>query len=170
MELTEKNIKAIRNEKRAGYIFAAMLISFAALGNFGYFLSSAQIPIALIVGVDCGIVFTALLISHSLNKEYNMDLKDGSKIVTLEKIEKKETVVDYEAGSGTLHIPVLGDIFPKLWGQKMREIRKSSLVIKGKKHWVEKQLFDSVSEGDEVEMHYAGCSGTLLEIQCPQKL
>ena len=69
-------------------------------------------------------------------------------------IQKKEYKVDFEAGSGSLYIPVLGDLFPNLWGQKMNPVDKWILVINNTTYSVNKDFYDSVSEGDKVEIYY----------------
>ena len=56
-------------------------------------------------------------------------------------------ITDYEAGSGSLYIPILGDLFPKLWGQKMKEIKKYKVILNGTTQQIEKDLFESVNEG-----------------------
>ena len=69
-------------------------------------------------------------------------------------IQKKEYKVDFEAGSGSLYIPVLGDLFPNLWGQKMNPVDKWILVIDNTTYPVDKDFSDRVSEGDSVEIYY----------------
>lgn len=69
-------------------------------------------------------------------------------------IQKKEYKVDFETGSGSLYIPVLGDLFPNLWGQKMNPVDKWILTIDNIIYTVDKDFYDSVSEGDKVEIYY----------------
>lgn len=69
-------------------------------------------------------------------------------------IQKKEYKVDFETGSGSLYIPVLGDLFPNLWGQKMNPVDKWILTIDNMIYTVDKDFYDSVSEGDKVEIYY----------------
>ena len=69
-------------------------------------------------------------------------------------IQKKEYKVDFEAGSGSLYIPVLGDLFPNLWGQKMNPVDKWILVIDNTTYPVDKEFYDRVSECDSVEIYY----------------
>lgn len=70
-------------------------------------------------------------------------------------VERKEYKVDFEAGSGSLHIPILRDLFPNLWGQKMNPIAKWILIVNNTEYSVEKNLYDNVKEGDSVEILYA---------------
>lgn len=69
-------------------------------------------------------------------------------------IQKKEYKVDFEVGSGSLYIPVLGDLFPNLWGQKMNPVDKWILVIDNTTYVVDKDFYDSVAEGDRIGIYY----------------
>jgi len=69
-------------------------------------------------------------------------------------IQKKEYKVDFEAGSGSLYIPILGDLFPNLWGQKMNPVDKWILVIDNTTYFVDRDIYDRVHEGDSVEIDY----------------
>lgn len=69
-------------------------------------------------------------------------------------IQRKEYKLDFEAGSGSLYIPILGDLFPNLWGQKMNPVDKWILIIDNTTYTVNKDFYDSVSEGDSVEICY----------------
>ncbi|MFV0419044.1 MAG: hypothetical protein ACK5KT_09980 [Dysgonomonas sp.] len=74
-------------------------------------------------------------------------------------VERKEYKVDFESGSGSLYIPILGDLFPNLWGQKMNPIAKWILIIDNTEYCVEKDLYDNIKEGDSVEiLHTNGLS------------
>jgi len=69
-------------------------------------------------------------------------------------VKKKEYKVDYEAGSGSLYIPLLGDLFPNLWGQKMNPVDKWILIIDNTEYCVGKDIYDNITEGDSVEICY----------------
>ncbi len=69
-------------------------------------------------------------------------------------IQKKEYKLDFEARSGSLYIPVLGDLFPNLWGQKMNPVDRWILVIDNTTYNVDKDFYDRVSEGDCVEIDF----------------
>lgn len=71
-------------------------------------------------------------------------------------VEKKEYKIDFEAGSGSLYIPILGDLFPNLWGQKMNLIDKWILVVDNTEYYVGKDIYDNITEGDSVEIDYDG--------------
>lgn len=93
------------------------------------------------------------------------DPKPENETIRIEKIQKKEEEPSYEAGSGAMYIPILGDLFPKLWGQKMNPGSRYRLLINGCSYSVEKELFDKVKEDDSVEMHFSKNGKNLLYIK-----
>lgn len=78
-------------------------------------------------------------------------------------VEKKEYKLDFEARSGSLCIPILGDLFPNLWGQKMNLVDKWILIIDNMEYYVGKDTYDNITEGDFVEIYY---DRGLPEIKC----
>ena len=119
----------------------------------------------MIVLVNITLIGLNIMISYFMNRNFNLDLKSGVKIVREERVQNKEYKTDYEAGSGTLFIPVLGNLIPKLWGQEMRPNEKLSLIINGFHFEVEKELYSKVKENDVVLMYYSMYSDTLLGIE-----
>ena len=165
MELTKENIKTLKNEKRIGFVFAGLVIAFGSLINLVYIVANHEKNWLLLLLIDLGIVGLSYLIAFSINRKINNDLRAGVKVIKKEKIEKKKHEIDYEAGSGVLYIPILGNLFPKLWGHRMKAYSKYILVIKGVAHDVEKELFDSIVEGNLIEIHEAKHSGIVLEFK-----
>jgi hypothetical protein len=67
------------------------------------------------------------------------------------KIIEKRVDRSVEAGSGGLYIPILGDIFPSLFGHKMREtVTYVFVCTDGKEYVVEELLFDRYNKGDKI--------------------
>ena len=66
----------------------------------------------------------------------------------MQKVKRKETVTSYEAGSGMLYIPILGDLFPKLFNQKMRPIQKYHILTEKYRYEVRKETYEEISVGD----------------------
>ena len=165
MKLTKENIKTLKYEKRIGFVFAGLIIAFGALMNLFVIISNPEKNWLLLLLIDLGIVGLSYLVVFSMNRKINRDLREGIKVVKTEKIEIKKSEIDYEVGSGALYIPILGDLFPKLWGHKMKEYSKYILVINGVGHNVEKELFDSVIEGGLIEVHDSKYSDVFLEFK-----
>jgi len=165
MELTKKNIKKLKYEKRISFVFSGLVLAFGALLNLVYIVSNDEKGWLLLLLINIGIVGLSYLIAFFINRKINKDLGVGVKVVRIEKIEKKKHYIDYEVGSGALFIPILGNLFPKLWGHRMKEYSKYTLVIKGVGHDVEKELFDSVEEGDLIELHVSKYGEILLELK-----
>ena len=163
MELTKKNIKTLKYEKRISFVFSGLVIAFGALLNLVYIVSNEEKSWLFLLLIDLGIIGLSYFIVFFMNRKINKDLRAGTKDVKIEKIERKKHEIDYEVGSSALFIPILGNLFPKLWGQKMKEYSKYTLVVKGVGFDVEKELFDSVVEGDLIEVHSSKYSEILLE-------
>ncbi len=88
--------------------------------------------------------YLIFLAFYQINRKYNLDLKSGIKRIEIKIIEKK--------------------IYP--YNYPEQDINSSYyLVIDGIKKYVEKELFESVQEGEEIEMHYTIKSNMLLDIQ-----
>lgn len=165
MKLTDKDIKTIKYEKRTGYVFPGFILAFGSFYLLFYTLSNQNISWKIIILFAAGLIGISILTSILINRKYNMDLRSGTKMVRIEQVEQIETLTSYEAGSGAMYIPILGDRFPKLWGQKMRPKIKFNLIINGFRFEVEKDDFSKVKTGDQVEMHYTMHSDTLLGIE-----
>ena len=92
-------------------------------------------------------------------------MKVGTKAIKKEKVISKIKETNHEAGSGNLYIPILGDLFPKLWGQKMDDSVKYYLIINHIKYPIGEDLFHLVNENDFVNIHYSKYSNILLGIE-----
>jgi hypothetical protein len=82
-------------------------------------------------------------------------------------VQKKKYKTDYETENGSLCIPILGDLFPNLWGQKLNPVDKWILVIDNTEYCIDKESYDNISEGDMVEIGY---NGNLPEIKLSGKI
>ena len=162
-QLSEKDKKTIKSEKRIAYIFSIIVFSFGALFNLVFILESSQ-DLKLLLSIDVGILLICFMIIFFMNRKYNADLKEMTKIVKIKQVIMKYQEISHEAGSGVLYIPILGDLFPKLWGQKMKPIQSYYLNIDNYRNEIEKELYDTIEDGNFVEMHYAKNSGFLLTI------
>ncbi len=164
MKLTDNDIKTIKNEKRMGYLFSGIILAFGFLFNLISILAFPEIELTTIALVDLLIILLCILISYFVNRKFNMDLKSGTKTIKVAQIQKKQMQTSYEAGSGALFIPILGNLFPKLWGQKMKPSDKFNLVIDAVSYEINKELYDIVNAGDSVEMNFSKHSKILLGI------
>ena len=152
-----------------GYILPFLIFIIAGLfGVFLFFNSDGKIGTIddqFTTIFYIGLTAISIAISFLINRKYFKDLKNGDKIIKTEKVYKKENRTSYEAGSGTLHIPILRYLSPKLWTQEMKAHFLVYLIINNYRYKVDKTLFDNVKEGDYVKMHYSTYSNTLLRIE-----
>ncbi|PKP19940.1 MAG: hypothetical protein CVU05_10210 [Bacteroidetes bacterium HGW-Bacteroidetes-21] len=162
-ELTDKDRKVLKYEKRIGYVFSGLIICFGGLFNLLYFVLNETGQNYLMVSlIDLGILLLAYFVCNRINLKVNRDLKDNLKELLKRKVDKTIEEKSYEAGSGALYIPILGDLFPKLWGQKMRETRKYYVFTSDTKYEVDKDVYDELKKGTDFYIHFAKHSETAL--------
>ena len=72
--------------------------------------------------ISIATILTGLTISiiyMRLTRHLKKDISQLSYKLVPIQLNKIEECTDYSAGSGALYIPILGDLFPRIWGQKM---------------------------------------------------
>jgi len=162
-ELTEKDRKVLKYERRIGYVFSGLIISFGGLFNFLYFVLIKSEFNYLMVGlIDFAIICLSYFVMYKINYKVNLDLKENQKELLKRTVEKKIEEKSYEAGSGNLFIPILGHLFPKLWGQKMNETKKYFIFSNDYKHEVDLGTYNDLKKGTDFIIHFAKNSGTIL--------
>jgi hypothetical protein len=154
--LTQKDIKDLKYQCRSGYILP--LIIFIVL-NLIFILSkvinnedSTNVNTLILVVIGCASF--SILVSYIMNRNYIYDIRDNLKDVELKIITSKRSKIDYEAGSGTLHLL-----------QEMKGSDVFSIVVENYRYRVDKNLYLSCNEGDEVEFKYAPRSRHLLSME-----
>lgn len=162
-ELTNLDKSKLKNEKKISYAFIVLVISVGLLFNLSYLIAfKEKLSFKSLIFIDLMFAIIPILIYYLMNKKINKDLKSNTKVITLVKIDEKIVVNTEEAGSGVLYIPILGELFPRLWGQKMKDIETYYLLIKGFRHEVDREFYESVNIGEEVERHSSKYSKTFL--------
>lgn len=162
-ELTDKDRKVLKYERRIGFVFSGLVLCFGGLFNLFYFvLNKSEQTYLIIILIDLGIVLLAYLVCNRINLKVNRDLKGNKKELLKKRVDKKIEEKSYEAGSGALYIPILGDLFPKLWGQKMRETRRYYIFTSDSKYEVEKEVYNDLKKDTDFYVHFAKHSETVL--------
>ncbi|KAF5068150.1 hypothetical protein DSECCO2_245890 [anaerobic digester metagenome] len=165
MKLTPEDIAALRYERRFGYLFPALLLALAVLLNALNFVIKFVPDVRVVIFANAAVLLLCLLIHFKISHKLNQDLRDGIKVWEKAKVQAKESNVSYEAGSGAMHIPVLGNLFPKLWGQEMRDSSCFYLILNSTRYEVSRELYEEVNVGDEVRIYYAQHSHSRLGIE-----
>ncbi|WP_462281652.1 hypothetical protein [Salinivirga cyanobacteriivorans] len=161
--LTEKDIMMIRSEKRMGFVFASLFLTAGAFVSLVLTLLKPDETLPLALTITLSITLSTLVV-FLVNRKHNLDLKNGQKYVKAAILSHKEKTASYEAGSGKLYIPILGDLFPKLWGQKMRKSQKYYFIVGEEKHEVDEQVYKMAEPEDKIEMNYTYPGNNLLGI------
>ena len=118
-KLTDKDRKVLKYERRIGFVFSGLIVCFGGLFNLLYFvLNKTELDYLMVYLIDLGILLLAYFVCNRINLKVNRDLKDNTKELLKKRVDKKIEDKSYEAGSGALFLPILGNLFPKLWEKK----------------------------------------------------
>jgi len=146
-----------------GYVFCGLIICFGAFFNLVYYLlSKSSFDYLVPVVVNPLILILAWYTCYRINLKVNLDLKEGTKELQKRIVQKKIEETSWEAGSGTLFIPILGNLFPKLWGQGMSDTKKYYIFSDDNRYEVEKDVFNSLQKNDDFYLHIARHSDVVL--------
>ena len=66
----------------------------------------------------------------------------------MKKVVSKKVEKSFEAGSGAMYIPILGDLFPKLFGQEMNESNKYFIFTEEYRYEVSEEHYAAINAGD----------------------
>lgn len=155
--LTDSDIKALRYECRPG-VFIALAI--ALLGSFftimHHVLGGDEFnheTINSIKTVIFIIVFMSIIFGYLLVKRYIQDIRNGEKEIVLRTIKRKESNVDYEAGSGALV------------GMKMNAYDTYRIVVGDNRYDIDRNMYYKCKQGDEVLFYVGPISRKVLAIE-----
>jgi hypothetical protein len=162
--LNDQDIAKLKYEKRIGYVFASIVIFAGVLLTFFAIVLSEKVDWNALIIIDVLMLFLSFLIQYFMNRKINLDLRENEKIIKIETVQLLESEPTYEAGSGNLYIPGLGDLFPKLWGQKMRKSIRKSVIFNNTRYDIDPEIFNQLKVGDSIEFHLGKYSETILAI------
>jgi len=151
--LTQENITEIKYAKRFGYIFGIIFLCFGLLLSI-FFYFELNKPANWLSTYRISIVFASIFITFLFNRKYNKDLSHNEKIIKTDILIDKREEDNYEAGSA----------MPMPFIQKMKKSIRYYFIIGNTEYNVEKEIYNQVEIGEEVNLHYALCSKMLLEI------
>ncbi len=156
--LTEQDIKKLKYSTRTGFVFG--LFVFLPVLGFYIFSIIDQPEYRYDIVLAIGFLFS-FLIMWLINRKYWIDLRNLEKDIILKVVDKKESKEEFLGGS-SVGISTTGKKSNFYTG--MRSRMEYSFIIDNVRHNVEKEVWDSVNENDEVEFHYAPKSKQLLGI------
>jgi len=165
MNLTDKDIRTIKDEKQMGIILPSILLVLGCLFNFNCLLTPGETNWAWLILFDIGLICLSILISRLMNLKYNRDLKEGIRLTRIEIVQRKEDLSSNETGSGAMRVPLLRKLFPKIWRQQTKPVHSLNLIVNNNTYHVGKETFDLIEEGDYITMHYTMHSFILLKIE-----
>jgi len=158
--LTKEDKEFINYQMRGAKVLAFLIIAFGGFYNFFYFfIPEFQIPNIFLLLIDLGVLLFAWLVYYYGTRKYYLDLQEDYKNIKLAKIMKKESYESFETGSGSLYIPVLGNLFPKLFSLDMKSKNRYYFIVNNTRMRVDADSYNRFKEGDEYKMYYTPVSG-----------
>lgn len=157
LKLTKKEVKELKYQCRMGYILPSMIFVIGTVLSMMFLWKIIEGDIKIIFYVVFGLLVISALISYIMNRKYYADIKINKKTSVAKVIQKKVETKDFEAGSGNM------TTLPH--NNPMNEFMRYDLIVENTKFRVDKELFESCSEGDEVLFLYAPKSKFLLGIE-----
>lgn len=162
-QLTQNDVAVLRSEKRIGTVFAVIVICIGLLFSLIYSLVVQSEDVLFWSAIIAMLsVISSVLVYYLVNFKVILDIKSNQKELILDMVQEKQKVVSTEAGSGAMFIPILGDVFPKLWGQRMKSANKYFFIIKNTRYEVDENIYNNVNVGDIVQRHCAKLSHTIF--------
>ena len=164
LQLSESDKQFIKYQKRPGIMLAALTFAAGSFYNIFYFaIPDFQISNIFILSFDVFIVLLSFFIWHRINQKYRRDIEADTKIIKKGQVQKKDSYISYETGSASIHIPILGDLFPKLFSIKMRSTDRFYLIINNTRMRVSKEVYHSIKVGDTIDLYYTAVSDIRIE-------
>jgi hypothetical protein len=152
-QLTENDIKEIRNQCRMGIIIPVL---FLILSNMILFLFILEGDLKFDTPVQIAVfalVLASALIHLLMNRKLILDIRNGEKEVEFKRVQLKDKIKDFEAGSGTL-----------TFDKEMNEFDRYNLIIENCAYRVDKEIFEQCQVGEEVAFFIAPISKYQLQI------
>jgi len=137
--LNFRDRRVVRSFMRPGLIVGLVIMIGAICASYFISYLNSENEELANIIMICGVLLGVILL-WIMNKKYIKDLSKGIKHVEVGSVEKK-----YNVGE------------------------KYTFVINGVEYDVDKDIFDSATEGDKVEVHYSFKSRILLEVRLTDK-
>lgn len=147
MKLTAEDIKAVKYEKRTGYILGGSVLLSALILNA--FLAAGTTGWDVVLGINAGAILAGSLLTWVVNRKYNDDLRYGTKTVMTLPLESKRHGFRYDGG--TRRNPL--KTFPKWF-----------LTLGGEEYDIDEGLYNELESGDLIELHYSEFGEVFLGI------
>lgn len=160
--LSDLDIKKLRYQCRMGYVipfffFAIGSVLVSATVNFVLNQDSDSLNnnhLFLVLGF---MFILSIFINFKMNGKYISDIRNNEKIIETKTIQRKESKIDTEAGSGNMT--------PLPHNNPMKEFVRYDLIIENTRYKIDKELFENCANGDKVYFHIAPKSNFRLKIE-----
>ena len=163
--LTNTDKENIKKEMIIGNLVSIIIIFCVTIFDIIQLLINNGIELRIIIIINIFAFVISYLLNFLLNSKYRKDLKSNSKDIRIEIVADKLQRINYEAGSGSLYIPILGDLFPKIWGQEMKKQETQFIKVNTELVETESEIYDSIEIGNKVKIYETKFSKTILQIE-----
>jgi len=142
-KLTKEDIKKLNYQKRPGFVVSiaifilGLIMTLTAISVY----ENNELYTLLIFLVT---IIISGIVAYLMIGKYQKDISNKEKILEVKTIQKKESITDYEAGSGSMYL-----------GQKMNAFDKYSIIIENTRFDVDKDFYETCNAGDDVTFHIA---------------
>ncbi len=149
-KLSQEDIKKLNYQKRPGFVVSIAIFILGLILTLIAFYENCELYTLLIFLVS---IIISGIVAYLMIGKYQKDISNKEKILEVKTIQKKESITDYEAGSGTM--------YP---GQKMKGFDSYSIIIANTRYRVDKDFYETCNAGDEVTFHIAPKSKQRLKM------
>ena len=164
MTLQKEDIANIKKEMIIGNLISIVIVFGVLIFDFAQvFQKSFSVENILLINAF-GLLI-AIFSNYLLNFKYRKDLEINEKYFVSGNVNDKISQTEYEAGSGSLYIPILGNLFPKIWGQQMKKEQIKFLKVDNELVAVKNSVYESVDINTTVKIYYSKISNTFLGIE-----
>lgn len=154
--LTTKDRKDLSNQCRMGIgisimVFILVTIIFVTIYESIFDLNPTSLNTKMAVLISIGTLTFSILLTFLINHRYYADLRNNEKVQMKKTLMNKSKNIDSAAGRGS--------------SMTKAYINRYEFCVDDIKFRVDKELFESCSEGDKLIFNYAAKSDYLLGIE-----
>lgn len=165
--LSKQEIKQLKYQCRMGYVipfffFVISSVLVSVIFDTMFYNGNGSLNNNHIF-LSVGIMFIlSVLMNFKMNGKYISDIRNNRKIFEIKTIQRKESKIDAEAGSGNMtSLP---------HNNPMKVLKRYDLIIENTRYRIDKELFENCSQGDEVYFHIAPKSKFRFKIELKENI
>lgn len=164
MELSEYDIIIIRKEQRPSFVIFGILVLLIILCDLIVILNNTNSNLITLILLNLLGFSLSYYVLHRMNKNFNNDLSSNEKIKINKVIQKKNIEPDYEPSRHMLQSQIFSLLISIKGRKELLPSKKMFLIVDNRNIYVDESIYNSVKEGDSIELIVAKHSNTILGI------